>query len=476
MVYAMVEQTQVKSLETNPYLSGSLVKIFVKTAMPIIFIMLVNGLFTIVDAYFLGEFVGADALTAVTLMFPAFMVIIALSGLVSTGYSSVIARLIGAKNQQAANKALAEASFLAILLCLTLMLLFVLGGEALINIVSTGQAHISTMGNTYISILIYLSPIMFLMGINTDSLRAEGMMGAMIAATMTSLLLNFIFNYTLIVIFEMGVAGSAYGTILAQIFGLALAYYLRKKHSKIFTGKLIEARLSVTHWAEFIALGVPTSLTYLGFSMLTAAMFYKMQTVGLDNYNATVGAYGIISRIQTFQFLPLLGLSLAFQSVAGNNYGAKQYGRVNASLKLTLVIAVVYGASIQLLLNLGKHKFGGVFVDDLIIQKEVAKILPPMMMTLVIFAPLLIISTYFQTIGDAKKAAFLSLPRAYLFSLPLILLLPSFWGEWGIWYSGALAEICMLTVAIVVLYIRKKQHGYKWGLFFKNETEVENGI
>jgi len=80
----------------NMFLSGSLPILFIKTAAPIILIMMVNGIHTLIDAYFLGEYVGADALTAVTLMFPAFMLMVALSTLVSNGYSSVLARLLGA--------------------------------------------------------------------------------------------------------------------------------------------------------------------------------------------------------------------------------------------------------------------------------------------------------------------------------------------------------------------------------------------
>lgn len=101
------------SAPKNIFLSGSLAKLFVKTATPIILIMAANGLFTLVDAYYLGEYVGADALTAVTLMFPVYMLLVAVSTLVSSGYSSVFARLLGAKSNDEAGHALSGALVLS---------------------------------------------------------------------------------------------------------------------------------------------------------------------------------------------------------------------------------------------------------------------------------------------------------------------------------------------------------------------------
>lgn len=84
-----------KPHSSNQYTNGPVTQVFIKTAAPIILMMLVNGSFTVVDAYFLGAFVGADALTAVTSMFPLFMLLVALSSLVSTGFASVMARFTG---------------------------------------------------------------------------------------------------------------------------------------------------------------------------------------------------------------------------------------------------------------------------------------------------------------------------------------------------------------------------------------------
>ena len=448
----------------NTYLIGSLPKLFFKTAAPIIFIMLVNGTFTLVDAYFLGEFVGADALTAVTLMFPAFMIIVALSSLISGGFSSVVARLLGRGDLPAANRSFVEAIFLSLIVCMALIGLFLLGGNGLIAWVTAGNITLGQMGYDYISPLIFFAPISFILAIVSDTLRAEGKMGAMMFFSLSAVALNFVFNYLLIVTFEYGVAGSAYGTILAQACSLVAAFFYRRSGKVTIKTRWADLKISTQYWREFFALGVPASLTYLGISLMSSAIIYNLQSFGVADYNATVGAYGIINRMMTFLFLPFLGLSMAFQSILGNNYGAKMHDRADSSVKIAIGIAFIYCAGMQLMFFLIRYNVGGMFVDDVAIEQEVARIVPMSTLTFSLFGPLMIISTYFQAIGDAKRSAILSLSRTYLFALPLTFILPDIIGENGIWLAGAMAEILVLLMTIIVLYTRYKKHGNRFGL------------
>ncbi|MBL1242730.1 MAG: MATE family efflux transporter [OCS116 cluster bacterium] len=456
----MSQNTQIQ----NTYLIGSLPKLFFTTAAPIIFIMLVNGTFTLVDAYFLGEFVGADALTAVTLMFPAFMIIVALSSLISGGFSSVVARLLGSGDLPAANRSFVEAIFLSLIICVLLIALFLLGGNGLIVWVTAGDMTLSRMGYDYISVLIFFAPITFVLAIVSDTLRAEGKMGAMLFFSLSSVALNFIFNYLLIVVFEYGVAGSAYGTILAQACALLAAFFYRRSGRVTIKTTWADLKISTQFWGEFIALGVPASLTYLGISLMSSAIIYNLQAFGVADYSATIAAYGIINRMMTFLFLPFLGLSMAFQSILGNNYGAKMPDRVDSSVKIAIGVAFIYCAGMQILVNLIKYDIAGMFVGSEVIALEVARIVPMSTLTFTLFGPLMIISTYFQAIGDATRSAILSLSRTYLFALPLTFILPDFIGENGIWLSGAMAEILVLVMTIFVLYTRYKKHGNRFGL------------
>lgn len=457
-------EQQTEQPPENKFLIGSLPKLFFGTAAPIIFIMLVNGTFTLVDAYFLGKYVGADALTAVTLMFPPFMLIVALSSLISGGFSSIVARLLGGHDLSAAKIVLVEAIILSLFICVALIGLFWAVGDWFINALTASNAPLSEMGYSYISILIFYAPITFILAIVSDTSRSEGKMGAMLFFSLSAVALNFVFNYILIVMLDFGVAGSAYGTILAQACSLVIAFFYRKYGNVAIKTTWSDFKLTTRFWGQIIALGIPASLTYAGISLMSTAIIYNLQIYGLENYSATIGAYGIINRMMTFLFLPFLGLSLAFQSILGNNFGANLSDRVDASVKIAVGTALIYCLVMQLMVNLIRHEIGGIFVDDVAIQLEVARIVPAATLTFTIFGPLMIISTYFQAIGDAKRSALLSLTRTYAFALPITFILPIFIGELGIWLAGSVAEILVLTLTLIVLYSRHKNHGHKFGL------------
>lgn len=188
----------------NVFLNGALPFVFLKTAAPIILVMLVNGSFSLVDAYFLGVFVGAEALTAVTTMFPAFIFIAALSTLVSNGFSSVMARHLGAGDHQDAREIFSQAVTLSLVVCGVLISVFILGGDSFTSSISNGSSALSQMSYTYIAILIVFSPLAFVLAINSDSLRCEGQIPFMAAVSLATVFLNGVFNYILIVKMHWG--------------------------------------------------------------------------------------------------------------------------------------------------------------------------------------------------------------------------------------------------------------------------------
>jgi len=457
----------------NMFIKGSLPLVFLKTAAPIILMMLVNGSFSLVDAYFLGIFVGAEALTAVTSMFPAFMLIVALTTLVSSGFSSVMARQLGAGENAKALETFSQAMTLALLVCGLLIGLFLLGGSQFTSSVSNGSETLSQMSYTYISILIFFSPLGFILAINGDSLRCEGKIPFMAFISLVSVLLNGVFNYILIVKMNWGVAGSAYGTVLAQLTSIMAAFIYRRVKTNKLNIQVLSFSAGRKHWQEFLALGAPSSLSYVGLALSSAAILYNLQVWNQANYEVTVGAYGIITRIMAFIFLPLLGLSMAFQTITGNNVGARKSERANQSIKIALITSFIYCVILQSIILLFKNYFGHIFVSDTRVASEVARILPISTGGLFLLGPLMIISMFFQTIGDAKRASILGLTKTYCFALPLIFLLPFVFSEWGIWIAAPSTEVLGLLLTLYILYKRHQQQGNPFGLLFKKEAMTQ---
>ncbi len=449
----------------NIFLTGSLGLLFVKTAAPIIFVMAVNGAFSLVDAYFLGAYVGADALTAVTLLFPIYMILIALSTLVSNGYSSVLARLLGADELEQAGEAFIGAITLSVVVCLVLIGLFWIGGDTVTLAATNGSVALAEMGYTYLSILIFTSPLAFFLSLAIDGLRCEGRLAVMTAITLTSAILNIVFDYLLIVEFGWGVAGSAIATAMAQTVSLAIWFLYRARAGSRLVLRQSQLRTGVSRWFRFLALGAPTSLSYVGISLSAASILFNLQLWADGQYEVIAGAYGIVTRLMTFTFLPLLGISIAFQTITGNNFGAKIWVRSNRSLQIALLLAFLYCATIQLLFYIFRNEIGFVFVDDTSIAAEIGRILPFITAMLFLFGPQLMVSCYFQAIGEARPAAIISLSRAYLFSIPLSYILPHFFGEPGLWYAGPFAELLVLCLTVTTLYIRSGRDDMRYGIF-----------
>ncbi|QDG79058.1 MATE family efflux transporter [Labrenzia sp. PHM005] len=459
------------TVQDNFFVKSPLGPLLAKTALPIIFVMSMNGLLTVVDAIFLGIYVGPDALSAVTLMFPASMLIIALATLVSNGMSSVLARHLGASRFTDAQAIYAGAHGLALAISLLLIILFFSFGQPLALIAANGSLPIAEMGHTYMQISIVWAPVFFVLAVNSDALRNEGMVGFMAASSLLVSLSNIGFNYVLIVLLGLGVAGSAYGTVCAQVLSLTIMMVYRvMKQTHLPPSVLFHNRL-IYGWREMLALGAPQSLNFLGFSLGTAATIAALQWIQAVNYEATIAAYGILTRIMTFIILPHIGLSKALQSIIGNNYGARLWARSNGSLQLGIAVSLAYCLGMQTFVNVFALWIAGLFTADALVQSEITRILP--VMTALFFAagPLMIIATYFQAIGDASRAAILSLIKPYLFLIPLIFGMAAVAGEPGIWLAGPASELMLLVLTVVVLAITARKNDLKYGLFMSRQYQ-----
>lgn len=450
---------------SNTFINGSLRTIYLKTALPIIFVMGMNGLLSVADALFLGIYVGPKALAAVTLMFPIYMLIVALSTLVSNGMSSELARFLGAQDLQGARGVFAGAHGLALCLGIGLVILFVLFGKPMTLLAAGGAKDLAAMGYIYLGITVFFSPLLFILSVNSDALRNEGRVGFMTAMSLLVSLANIGFNYLFIVWLNMGVAGSAYGTALAQALAFVIIFTFRLFGKTSLRPSTVWRNSVRRNWGPILALGAPQSLNFLGLAFGSVAIIAALQWVESPHYADTVSAYGIITRVITFAFLPLLGLSFAMQTITGNNYGAKLWARSDKSLRIALWLAVIYCGLIQVIVMTAPSLIASYFVEDRGVISEVARILPIMTSVFVLMGPLMMIAAYYQAIGSAQNAALLGLTKPYAFAIPLTFLLPIWFGEIGIWYAGPFAEIMLLGLTTLILWRSAQKSRLRYGVF-----------
>ncbi|MGF1619490.1 MAG: MATE family efflux transporter [Rhodomicrobiaceae bacterium] len=449
----------------NAFTHGPLGPIFARTALPIILVMGMHGLMTVADAIFLGVFVGPDALGAVTLMFPVYMMIVALTSLVTSGMSSLIARHLGGGRFDEARAIFAGAHGLALAISGSLVLLFAAFGRQAALLAAGGSAPLAEMGHTYLTITVLFAPLVFLLSVNSDALRSEGRIAFMAGMSLLASLANIVFNYVLIVHMGLGVAGSAFGTVMASALAFSIVLAFRVRGRTELRSSAVLRYSPMTGWRQILALGAPQSLNFIGIALISAAVIAALQIEATNSYDVTVSAYGIITRIMTFVFLPLLGLSHALQAITGNNYGADLWRRSDESLRMGVTIAAIYCLAVQIILIGFAHPVALLFVNDGKVAAEVARIMPVMLAMFFAAGPLVMIATYFQAIGDAGRAAVLGLAKPYAFATPLIFLLPFAYGEPGIWFAAPVAEILMLCLTAIILMGSARDNKLRWGLF-----------
>ncbi len=444
---------------------GPMGTLYAKTAIPIIFVMVLNGLVAVADAMFLGWYVGADALAAVTAVFPAYMMIIALSVLVSSGMASLLARGLGGGKKTEAEQVFTSAHGLAIFISFVLIAGFYMFGDFAVAFVISGNGHIAEQAHLYLGINVYFMPILFFLSVNSDALRNEGRLGLMAGGSLAVSLLNIGFNYIFIVEMGWGVAGSAYGTVTAQIFALCLILFFRMKDEQLISSAVLFRNKLVVGWKAIIGLGLPQSLNFMGMALVSAVILFALQGIPSDTYTATVSAYGIITRVMTFVFFPLLGLAQAMQTIVGTNYGARNWERSDRGLKAALIIAGLYGVSIQILFTFFPAEIGEIFVSEASVIAEVSRVLPIMVSAFFISGPLMMIAMYFQAIGKAGKAAVLGISKPYLFTVPLLFIAVNVWGAKRLWYALPMGEVALLVLTMGVLFLSNRKHHMKFGVF-----------
>ncbi|WP_077960564.1 MATE family efflux transporter [Ensifer adhaerens] len=441
----------------NSFLTAPLGAVFAGTALPIIFVMSMNGLLTVVDAVMLGLYVGADAVGAVTTVFPFFILTVALSTLVVSGMASVLARHLGAGRFAEARGVFAGAHMLALMIAAALIVLFMAFGERLVLTLANGPGPLAGMAHGYIAIIVFCAPIQFLLAVQSDALRCEGRAGLMAGLSLLVSIANLALNYVLIALLGMGVAGSATATVLAQVLALGLIALFRLFGRTELRLSALLRHNPLTGWSRMVALGSPQSLGFIGMALVSVTIMAALQQTAAEGYDTTVAAYGIVTRIMTFALLPLLGLSQAMQAIVGNSVGAGLTDRAERMLRLGVLVALLYCLVVEVLLVGFARPIGAAFVDSHAVIATVARIMPVMVALYVFSGPLIMLGSYFQAIGDGGRAAILGLSKPYLFTMPLVALYASTFGEPGIWFATPTAEALLLVVAMLVLWQASRQ-------------------
>lgn len=420
----------------------SIGRLLIKQAVPASVGILVMSLNILVDTIFVGNWIGPIAIAAINVVLPISFFIAALGMAIGIGGSSIISRALGSGNKERALKTFGNQISLAVLLTSTMVFFGILYVNELIPAFG-GKGDIFVPAKIYYLIVLYGVPLLALSMMGNTVIRAEGKpkfaMFAMIIPSIGNLILDYIFIYHL----DMGMAGAAWATTIS--YGLSFLYILY-----FFLSDKSELKISFSHFA--LDLSVLKEMSALGFVTLSRQAIVSVTYLLMNNIlfdmggEASIASYGIIARMLMFALFPVLGVTQGFLPIAGYNYGGHKFERVRESINKAILYAASLGLLIFVLIMAFPETIVSVFTDDTEILSKTPHYMRWVFAATPIIAIQLIGSAYFQAIGKAVPALLLTLTRQGFFFIPLIFILPHYFGELGVWISFPVADFLSTIV------------------------------
>ena len=428
-------------------------KLLVQYSLPAIIAMTASSLYNMVDSIFIGLGVGPMAISGLALTFPLMNLSAAFGSLVGAGAATLISMRLGQKDYASAQRILGNVVILNLIIGLGFTVVTLLFLDPILYFFGASDATIG-YARDYMTIILAGNVVTHMyLGLNAV-LRSSGHPRKSMYATINTVIINAILDPLFIYGFGWGIRGAAIATILAQVISLIWQFRLLSNRNELLHFQPGIYRLRQRIVKDILAIGMSPFLMNV-----TACFIVILINKGLKEHGGDlmIGAYGIVNRLGFFFVMIVMGLNQGMQPIAGYNFGAQQFDRVLRVLKLTIAGATCVTATGFLIGELMPRLAVSAFTTD----AELIRLSAIGMRIVFLFFPIIgfqmVTTNFFQSIGMASKAIFLSLSRQLLFLLPGLLFLPHLFdnmgwdGSWGVWFSMPLSDLLASLVAAVML-------------------------
>lgn len=429
-------------------------KLLMQYAVPAVVAMTASSLYNMVDSIFIGHGVGPLAISGLALTFPLMNLAAAFGSLVGVGAATLISMRLGQRDYATAPRVLGNVVMLNLLLGVGFGLVALLFLDPILYFFGASDATIG-YAREYMTVILLGNVITHMyLGLNSV-LRASGHPRKAMYATINTVIINTILDPIFIYGFGWGIRGAAIATVLAQIISLVWQFRLLSDRSELIHFRRGIYRLRRRIVRDVLAIGMSPFLMNL-----TACFIVILINKGLKTYGGDlmIGAYGIVNRLAFVFVMIVMGVNQGMQPIAGYNFGAQQYDRVLRVLKLTIVCAVGITTAGFLVGEFAPRLAVSLFTSD----EELIRLSVEGMRIVFVFFPIIgfqmVATNFFQSIGMAGKAIFMSLSRQLLFLMPGLIFLPRFFevstpwdGSWGVWCAMPLSDFLATVVAFFML-------------------------
>ena len=425
----------------------SIGKLLMQYAVPAIIAMTASSLYNMVDSIFIGHGVGTMAISGLALTFPLMNLAAAFGSLVGVGASTLISVKLGQKDYDTAQRVLGNVFVLNILLGVAFTVVTLIFLDPILYFFGGSEQTIG-YARDYMQIILLGNAITHLyLGLNAV-LRSSGHPQKAMYATIATVVINTILDPLFIYGFGWGIRGAAIATIVAQVISLIWQFKLFSNKDELLHFHRGIFRLKRKIVFDSLAIGMSPFLMNLAACFIVILINQGLKKYGGD---LAIGAFGIVNRLVFIIVMIVMGLNQGMQPIAGYNFGAKRYDRVNKVLKLTIIYATCVTTFGFLVGMLMPDLVVSIFTSD----ETLIELSATGLRIVVIFFPIIgfqmVTANFFQSIGMASKAIFLSLTRQMLILLPCLLILPQFFGAAGVWYSIPVSDLLASLIAMTML-------------------------
>lgn len=434
----------------NPLGYEKISKLLYKFSVPAIIGMTVNALYNVVDRIFIGNSpdLGANGLAAITICFPAMIIIMSVGILLGQGGATLFSISLGKGDNETADKTLGNATSMLLILGAIITIFGSLFLDKLLILFGASET-VLPFAKEYMRI-IFIGTLFQVIGMGMNNfLRSDGKPKLSMATMFIGAGINIILDPILIYGFRMGMSGAAIATITSQFISMiwSIHHFLKKDAKHRIQKKYL--KLDFKLCKEIISLGMPGFILQLANSSLALLLNSYLLKYGGD---IGVSAMGIVNSLMTLLILPVIGLNQGLQPIVSFNYGAQRYDRVKKAVKL----AIVAGVSITTIGFILSHLVPNILVSMFNREPELLKsgvhALKVWTLCLPVAGFQIIAANFFQAIGMPKRAMLLTLMRQVIALMPCIVILAPIMGIDGILFAAPIADALSAVVTAMFFF------------------------
>lgn len=431
--------------------SANIGRLMLKYFIPAFIGVFLNALYNIVDRIFIGQGVGAEALSGISVIFPVMLIMMGFGMLVGIGTGVLVSINLGKKDYDMAEKTIGTGFSLMVLVSVIVMVVTYILKKPILH--SFGSTHETfNYANDYLNIILAGTPFMIIGFSLNNVIRSEGNARIAMISMILSSITNIVLDYIFIFWFDWGVKGAALATIISMfVLMIWVLVHFQSKRSVIrLKSKNIRINLNILN--EIVAIGMAPFSMQIASSFVQGLLNKKLIAFGGD---LAVGAMGIINSVLTLFIMAIVAINMASQPIIGFNYGAKSVSRVKDTLRIAIIAATIIALGAFIIIEAMPGIIVKLFNND---SPDLYNIAVNGIRLVILALPIVgfqvVASNFFQSVGKAKIAMFATLFRQVIMLIPLILIFPGFWGIDGIWLAFPVADT-MSAMAVSIFLVRE---------------------